>query len=53
MPALPVGTTRKGSSGIAAADAIGIGWIYTAGTGAINANTTTEVDAKGVFYNTY
>jgi general secretion pathway protein G len=53
VPSLPVGTTRKGSNGIAAADAAGIGWIYTAATGAINANTTTEADAKGVLYNTY
>lgn len=53
LPALPVGTTRKGSSGIAAADAAGIGWIYNATTGAVNANTTTEVDAKGVLYNAY
>ena len=53
LPALPVGTTRKGSNGIAAADAAGIGWIYNATTGAVNANTTTEIDAKGVLYNTY
>src|SRR5260370_26567865 len=51
IPALPVGTTRKGSTGIAGADAAGIGWLYTAATGAIAANTTAaEVDAKGVAY---
>src|SRR5438477_8520494 len=29
VPALPVGTTRKGQNGIAAADAVAVGWIYT------------------------
>src|SRR5437764_5225936 len=52
VPTLPLGA-RKGSNGIAAADAAGIGWIYTAATGSITANTTTEADAKGVAYNTY
>jgi prepilin-type N-terminal cleavage/methylation domain-containing protein len=53
MPPLPVGA-RKGSSGIAAADAVGIGWIYTAATGAIRANTTaTERDEAGTLYNSY
>ena len=41
VPALPVPAPRKGSSGIAAADAAGIGWLYTAATGVITANTTT------------
>jgi prepilin-type N-terminal cleavage/methylation domain-containing protein len=53
LPALPVGTTRKGSNGIASVDGVGIGWIYNATTGQVNANTTTEADAKGVLYNTY
>jgi general secretion pathway protein G len=52
VPTLPLGT-RKGSNGIATADAVGIGWIYVAATGSINANTTTEADSKGVAYNTY
>src|SRR5437879_4245392 len=52
VPPLPVGA-RKGGTGIAAADAAGVGWIYNASTGAVNANTTTEADAKGVLYNTY
>jgi general secretion pathway protein G len=56
VPPLPVNAPRKGSKGIAAADAAGIGWIYTvnaSGVGEIKANTTTEADAKGVLYNTY
>ncbi|MBL8759843.1 MAG: prepilin-type N-terminal cleavage/methylation domain-containing protein [Phycisphaerae bacterium] len=53
VPALPVGA-KKGSTGIAAADAAGIGWIYTETTGAIVANTTAgEVDDTGTKYNTY
>jgi len=52
VPPLPVGT-RKGSTGIAAADAANIGWIYTAATGDIRANTTTEVDDANNLYSTY
>jgi prepilin-type N-terminal cleavage/methylation domain-containing protein len=52
VPPLPVGT-RKGRTGIAATDGFGVGWIYTEGSGAISANTTTEADARGVLYNTY
>lgn len=53
IPALPVGA-KRGSNGIAAADAAGIGWIYTESSGAIRANTTvSEVDGRGVPYNTY
>lgn len=52
VPPLPVGT-KKGSVGIAAADAAGIGWIYDAATGSIRANTTTEADAKGKLYSAY
>ena len=53
IPTLPVGA-RKGSNGIAAADAASIGWIYNQSTGAITANTTaSEADAKGNLYNTY
>ena len=53
VPALPVGTLRKGQSGIAAADAATIGWLYTAATGTITANTTTEADATGKLYLNY
>ncbi len=53
VPALPVGA-KKGSTGIAAADAAGIGWIYNETTGAISANTTaSETDDTGTKYNTY
>lgn len=52
IPPLPVGT-RKGSTTIATADAAGVGWIYTEGTGEINANTTTETDAAGTLYSDY
>jgi prepilin-type N-terminal cleavage/methylation domain-containing protein len=52
IPTLPVGA-RRGSSGVAAADAAGIGWIYNATTGAINANTTTETDSAGTLYSNY
>lgn len=53
LPPLPVGANR-GSSGIAAADAEGVGWIYDEDTGEITANTTdSEVDARGRQYNEY
>ena len=53
IPALPVGA-KKGSTGVAAADAAGVGWIYIVATGSITANTAdTEVDKDGVKYNTY
>ncbi len=52
IPTLPVGAF-KGKSGIAAASGASIGWIYTAASGTIVANTTTEADARGVLYNTY
>jgi general secretion pathway protein G len=53
IPPLPVGA-KKGSTGIAAADGAGVGWIYTAATGTIVSNTTgAEVDVRGKAYNTY
>lgn len=53
VPALPVGS-KKGSTNIAAADAAGVGWIYTASTGAIAANTALgENDASGKAYSSY
>lgn len=51
IPALPVGT-KKGNTGIAAADATGVGWIYNATNGTITANTS-ETDAAGKAYNQY
>ncbi len=53
VPPLPVGT-KKSSTGVAAADADGVGWIYTAATGAIAANTTaTEKDDANKLYSDY
>ena len=53
IPALKVGA-KKGSTGIAAADGAGVGWIYTEATGDIKSNTTdSEKDDAGVAYNTY
>lgn len=53
VPALPVGA-KRGNTGIAAADAAGVGWIYTESTGAIRANcVAAEVDARGVPYMNY
>ncbi len=52
LPALPVGA-MKGNTGIAAATATGVGWLYTAASGLIQTNTTTEADSSGVLYSTY
>lgn len=53
VPPLPVGS-KKGSTGIAAADGAGVGWIYSAADGSIRTNTAVgEVDARGVAYSTY
>jgi prepilin-type N-terminal cleavage/methylation domain-containing protein len=52
VPPLPLGA-RKGGTKIAAADANGVGWLYTESTGAIKANTTTEEDGSGKLYSDY
>jgi len=53
IPPLPVGA-KKGSTTIAAADANGVGWIYSATPGTIKANTTdSEKDEAGKQYNAY
>lgn len=53
VPALPVGA-KKGGTGIAAADAAGIGWIYDEATGEVTANCAdAEVDVRGIKYNAY
>ncbi|HDZ20487.1 hypothetical protein LCGC14_0162490 [marine sediment metagenome] len=53
IPALPVGA-KKGEKGIAAADGVGVGWIYDASTGGILSNTdATEKDAAGTPFNQY
>lgn len=52
IPPAPVGP-KKGETGIAAADAAGIGWLYDATTGTITINATTEADATGKLYTAY
>lgn len=53
VPPLPVGA-KKGSTGIAAGDGNGVGWIYAAATGDITANCPdSETDVAGKRYNTY
>ena len=53
IPALPVGAA-KGGTGIAAATAAGVGWIYDNTSGKIISNTTsTEVDSKSLAYSSY
>ena len=52
VPPVPVGA-RKDKTGVAAADAATIGWLYAEGTGVITANTTTEADASGKLYSAY
>ena len=53
IPPLPVGV-RRGETGVAAADAADVGWIYTEATGRIRANTTiTEIDNRAILYRTY
>ena len=53
LPPLPVGA-KKGKVNIAAATGADVGWIYTATTGDIRANTTaTEKDAAGKLYRDY
>lgn len=64
VPSCPVGS-KKGQNGITdgsayatqgvtAGSSTNAGWLYTPATGAIVANTAgTELDSKGVAYNTY
>jgi prepilin-type N-terminal cleavage/methylation domain-containing protein len=50
MPSLPVG---NGGGQVGTVTGPGVGWIYDPTLGSIHANTTIEVDAKGVLYSTY
>ena len=53
VPPLPVGAA-KGNTGMAAAAGDGVGWIYNATTGDIQANTTaTEKDSANKLYTDY
>jgi prepilin-type N-terminal cleavage/methylation domain-containing protein len=51
IPPLPVGAS-KGNTGVAAATGSGVGWLYTAATGTIQANAT-EADISGKLYSAY
>jgi prepilin-type N-terminal cleavage/methylation domain-containing protein len=51
IPAITVGS-RKGSNGIASADAAGIGWIYDSTSGTVTANASGS-DAAGKAYSSY
>ncbi len=58
VPGLPVagvgiGAGAKGDTTVAAAAAAGVGWVFTAATGVIVANTGTAEDDAGKLYNTY
>lgn len=53
IPPLPVGSTTKGNSTVAAAAGAGVGWIYDQATGKIVPNTGTDVDSRGVLYSSY
>ena len=52
IPPLPVGP-RKGCTGIAAADASGVGWIYDEQKHTIRANTTIEKAVSGILYRNF
>src|SRR4051794_5355506 len=51
IPQITVGS-RKGSNGIAAADAAGIAWLYDSSTGSVTANATGN-DGAGKAYSSY
>ena len=51
IPPIPVGA-RKGSTGFGVADGVGIGWIYTVGTGSVTANAAGN-DGTGKPYSSY
>jgi prepilin-type N-terminal cleavage/methylation domain-containing protein len=53
IPPMPIPSDRRGATGIANADAAGIGWLYTEATGKIHANTGTKKDAKNKLYTDY
>lgn len=59
VPGLPVAGDasllggKKGDKGVAAADAAGVGWLYTVVDGTIKANTGTAADEAGTLYSDY
>jgi len=52
VPPAPLGS-KKGSTGVAAADGIGVGWLYNEDTGAVTPNTGTLTDVTGKLYTEY
>ncbi|MBX2852738.1 MAG: prepilin-type N-terminal cleavage/methylation domain-containing protein [Phycisphaeraceae bacterium] len=52
IPAVKVGD-EKGSTTVAAAAAIGVGWVYDASAGTVVPNTGTDTDAGGKAYTDY
>ena len=55
LPVAGVGTVggALGDTDVAAADGAGVGWLYTAASGDIVANTNTATDESGTNYNAY
>ena len=55
LPVVGVGATAgaKGDTGVAAAAALTVAWIYDAATGVITANTGTAADDNTVLYTAY
>ena len=54
LPVIPEGVSgKKGDTGVAAIDGAGIGWLYTAATGGIKANTGTAEDDSTNLYSAY
>lgn len=52
IPAVKVGD-EKGSTTVAAAAAVGVGWVYDASAGTVVPNTGTDKDASGKLYTDY
>jgi hypothetical protein len=58
IPPLPLdgtgaGTGVKGDTGVAAAPAAGVAWVYNETSGALTVNTGTAVDDEGTLYTAY
>ena len=55
LPVAGVGTVggAVGDTGVAAADGVGVGWLYTQASGDVVANTGTAQDESGTNYSAY
>ncbi|MHC4064699.1 MAG: type II secretion system protein [Planctomycetota bacterium] len=54
LPVIPAAVSgKKGDTGVGAIDGVGVGWLYTAATGDIKANTGTAEDDAQVLYSDY